>query len=81
MRCAVGLATTQSNGREDMDRAVEVEAEAKFASEMAEEEEEHESAAEEEAAAEEMSLLLYLFRRSSSQKNREHCDALGLGQT
>ena len=80
MRCAVGLATTQSNGREDMDRAVEVEAEAKFASEMAEEEE-HESAAEEEAAAEEMSLLLYLFRRSSSQKNREHCDALGLGQT
>ena len=65
LRCAVGLATTQSNGREDMDRAVEVEAEAKFVSEETEEEEEQESA--EEAAAEEMSLLLYLFRRTSSQ--------------
>ena len=66
MRCAVGLATTQSNGREDMDRAVEVEAEAKFVSEETEEEEEQESA-EEAAAAGEMSLLLYLFRRTSSQ--------------
>ena len=50
-----------------MERAVEVEAEAKFASEVAEEEEEQESAAEEAAAAEEMSLLLYLFRMTPSQ--------------
>jgi len=53
-----------------MERAVEVEAEAKFASEVAEKEEEQESAAEEEAAAGDESAVVSLQKDTLPVKPR-----------